>query len=65
MQGIKIACIVMAAGSASRFGENKLMAELDGKSLVHRALDAVPTEKFHCVHVVTQYPKIAELALKY
>ena len=65
MQEIKIACIVMAAGNASRFGNNKLMAELDGQSLIQRALDTVPTEKLHCVRVVTQYPQIAELARRH
>ena len=55
----------MAAGNASRFGENKLTAELDGISLIQRALDAVPAEKLHCVRVVTQYSPIAELACKH
>ena len=65
MQGLKIACIVMAAGSASRFGKNKLMAELDGKSLIQRALDAVPAGRLHCVRVITQYPEILKLSRKY
>jgi molybdenum cofactor cytidylyltransferase len=35
-----IFALVMAAGSSSRFGATKLLAELDGRPLVHRALEA-------------------------
>ena len=35
-------CVVMAAGNASRFGENKLLALWRGRSLIERALAAVP-----------------------
>lgn len=58
----KIGCLVMAAGNATRFARNKLAAELDGKSLIRRALEAVPRELFSRVTVVTQYPEIAVLA---
>lgn len=37
----KIGCVVMAAGNARRFGENKLAAQLRGRSLILRALEAV------------------------
>ena len=57
-----IGCVVMAAGDARRFGENKLAAEFQGKSLIRRALEAVPAEKFHRVAVVTQYPEVEALA---
>lgn len=33
--------IVLAGGRASRFGSDKLMAELDGRPLLHHALEAV------------------------
>lgn len=59
---MKIGCIVMAAGDARRFGENKLAAELEGKPLILRALEAVPTEKFEKITVVTQYPEVEALA---
>ena len=48
----KIGCVVMAAGNARRFGENKLAAQLRGRSLILRALEAVPAEKFDKVVVV-------------
>ena len=61
---LKIGCLIMAAGNAVRFGENKLAAVVDGKTLIERALDAVPVEKFAAVAVVTQYPEIEQLAVQ-
>lgn len=48
-------------GNARRFGENKLAAQLRGRSLILRALEAVPAEKFDKVVVVTQYPEVMRL----
>lgn len=62
MAELRIGCLVMAAGCGSRFGRNKLKAEVDGKSLLRRALEAVPAEEFHRVTVVTQYDGAAALA---
>ena len=59
---MKIGCVVMAAGDARRFGDNKLAMTLDGKSLLRRALEAVPAEEFFKVAVVTQYPEAEALA---
>lgn len=59
---MKIGCVVMAAGDARRFGENKLAALFDGKSLIRRALEAVPPEAVDQVAVVTQYPEVEEMA---
>ena len=59
---LSIGCLVMAAGNASRFGDNKLAAVVDGKTLIERALDAVPDEQFSRVIVVTQYDEIESLA---
>lgn len=41
-QTLSLGCLVMAAGSGRRFGGNKLAAELDGKTLIPAALEAVP-----------------------
>lgn len=65
MPSPKIGCLVMAAGSGSRFRANKLAAEFDGKSLIRRALEAVPAQEFSAVTVVTQYPEIAALAERF
>ena len=52
----------MAAGNARRFGENKLAAQFQGRSLILRTLEAIPSDMFHQVVVVTQYPEILDLA---
>ncbi len=58
-------CVILAAGAASRFGENKLTVPLHGRSLIRRALEAVPAEHFASVVVVTQYPAIMCLAKEF
>lgn len=65
MEKLRIGCVVMAAGSATRFGRNKLAAEVDGKTLLRRALEAVPSSRFSRVAVVTQYPEAAALAREF
>lgn len=62
---MKIGCVVMAAGNAARFGTNKLHHTVDGKSLICRALEAVPADCVSPVVVVTQYSEIAELAKEF
>lgn len=59
---LKLGCVVMAAGNARRFGDNKLAARVGGRSLIRRALEAVPPEFFDTVAVVTQYPEVMDLA---
>lgn len=59
---LKIGCVVMAAGNARRFGENKLAAQLQGRSLILRTLEAVPGELMERVVVVTQYPEVMRMA---
>ncbi len=60
-----IGCVILAAGNASRFGGNKLLAEYRDKSLIRRAFDAVPTERLGPVCVVTRFPDVEELAKAY
>ena len=57
-----LGCLVMAAGSGRRFGGNKLAADLDGKTLIRRALEAVPAAQFTAVTVVSQYEDIEAMA---
>ena len=61
----KPACLIMAAGNASRFHANKLAAEFDGKPLILHALEAVPPALFSRVAVVTQYPQVMALAQEF
>lgn len=62
---LPVGCLVMAAGNAERFGENKLAAVVDGKTLIERALEAVPAERFAAVCVVTQYDEVEALARRF
>ena len=61
----RLGCVVMAAGNARRFGANKLSAQWEGKSLIRRAMEAVPTELYGRRVVVTQYPEIVMLAKEF
>jgi molybdenum cofactor cytidylyltransferase len=61
---MKLACVVLAAGSSVRFGGNKLNAVFCGRSLFERTLSAVPLERFGAAVVVTQYDELAEKAEK-
>lgn len=65
MKEHSIGCVVMAAGNAARFGENKLFTAVDGKTLIERALDAVPSDALAAVCVVTQYHEVEEMAVRY
>lgn len=62
---MQLGCVVMAAGDARRFGENKLAALFGGRPLILRALEAVPAEEFSAVAVVTQYPEVEALAARF
>ena len=62
---MKIGCIVMAAGSSMRFGSNKLLFQVDGQSMIDRALSIIPTEQLYGVTVVTQYEEVVALAHRY
>ena len=64
-QELRIGCVLMAAGNGARFGANKLLFSYQGKSLILRALEAVPVEALRAVIVVTQYPEIEELAARF
>ena len=59
---LKLGCVVLAAGKASRFGSNKLLSALEGRSLILRTLETVPTEVFDAVTVVTRFPEVLRLA---
>lgn len=41
MSALDVAAIVLAGGTSTRFGSDKLAAELDGRPVLHHALDAV------------------------
>ena len=61
---LKLGCVLMAAGNATRFGENKLLAEFMGRPLIEYALRAIPKDAFKRVAVVSQYVPVLDLAGK-
>ena len=60
-----VGCVVMAAGNSSRFHKNKLLASLDGKALIQRALEAVPADALRDVCVVTRYGEVRDAAARF
>lgn len=60
---LKIGCVVLAAGNGRRFGGNKLNVQVDGRTLIRHALEAVPAGLDTVV--VTQYPEIEALAASF
>ena len=56
----KHGCIIMASGMGTRFGGNKLMAELDGIPLIQHVIRATDGLFARCV-VVTRHEEVAEL----
>ena len=62
---LTLGCVILAAGNSTRFGDNKLLVEIDGKMMIERALEAIPEERFSAVAVVTQYESIVHLAERY
>lgn len=62
---IPVGCVVLAAGNAERFGENKLAAVYRGRTLAQWAMEAVSRDGIDSAFVVTQYDEIEALALRY
>ena len=58
---MRVGCVILAAGNARRFGENKLLARYRGRPLVEWVLEAVPPD-LKPAALVTQYPAVAALA---
>ena len=61
---LKIGCVIMASGVSKRFGENKLLAEFHGKSLIQRVLELTDGELFEKRLVLTRTPEVAEICEK-
>ncbi|MCL1964275.1 MAG: nucleotidyltransferase family protein [Firmicutes bacterium] len=59
---MKTGCVLMAAGTASRFGENKLIYPIEGRAMVERALCAAPASLFDRAVAVVSDPIVAERA---
>lgn len=59
---MRLGAVILAAGNAARFGENKLLAVFRGRPLIEWAFAALPAERLAAVAVVTQYDAVAALA---
>ena len=64
MKRAGIGCVLMAAGSSARFGVNKLLTDFCGKTLIERAMEAIPRDKLCRAAVVSQYDRVLSMALE-
>lgn len=62
---LPVGCVLMAAGNAKRFGEDKLAARIGGSSLIEHALASVPADGLAAVCVVTQHDHVIHKAEQY
>jgi len=58
------ALIILAAGESTRFGENKLLYKIDGKSIIKRVVDECSLEEFVTVVVVGHEREMIEKELR-
>lgn len=59
---MNIGLILMASGSGSRFGANKLLAQVEGRTVAERTMGAYPPALFQSAVVVSRYPEILALS---
>ena len=59
---MRLGAVILAAGNAARFGENKLLTAFRGRPLIEWAFAVLPVERLAAVAVVTQYDAVAALA---
>lgn len=64
-ESMKLGVVLLAAGRSERFGSNKLLADLDGRPLICRALEAARAVPAEVACVVTGSEEIASLACAY
>lgn len=58
---MRIGCIIMASGRSSRFGKNKLLQEIGGRSLIELILETTAGTLFDERVVVTRSEEVAEI----
>jgi len=61
---MKLGCVLMASGFGKRFGGNKLLAIVKGKSLIRRTMEVLPPSLFERAAVVSQYEEILIQVIK-
>lgn len=60
-----ISAIVMASGFSRRMGENKLLMDFNGKTIIENTFEALKKCDFKEVIVVSQYEEVLKIANKY
>ncbi|SCI77610.1 molybdopterin-guanine dinucleotide biosynthesis protein MobA [uncultured Clostridium sp.] len=60
-----INAIVMASGFSTRMGNNKLLLEYRGKTIIENTLDILKKSNFKEIIVVSQYEEVLSIASKY
>jgi molybdenum cofactor cytidylyltransferase len=60
----RVGCVIMASGISQRFGKNKLLQTVDGKTLLERILNITDGELFAGRVVVTRSEEVAEICKK-
>lgn len=60
-----ISAIVMASGFSRRMGENKLLMDFNGKTIIENTFEALKKSDFKEVVVVSQYEEVLKIANKY
>lgn len=60
-----ISAIVMASGFSKRMGENKLLMDFNGKTIIENTFEALKKCDFKEVIVVSQYEEVLKIANKY
>ena len=61
---LPVGCVLMASGRSTRFGSNKLLADLGGQPLLCRAFAASDTPLLAARVVVTRSPEVKALCEK-
>lgn len=62
---LRLGAAIMASGTSSRFGSNKLLEKFEGRPLFEWVFDAIPADVFERVVVVTPYRRIAQRAARH
>lgn len=60
-----ISAIVMASGFSRRMGENKLLMDFNGKTIIESTFESLKKCDFKEVIVVSQYEEVLKIANKY
>lgn len=58
---LQVGCVIMASGISKRFGENKLLVDFQGETLIERVLKLTAGELFAKRIVVTRTKEVEEL----